>query len=439
MNPSILRTHPWSRVLLLATIISLLLVACTDSGSESAESDEDSGETDEGSDEGLSDEPVELRLIIWDSVQLETQEAIAAAFNEKHPTITVNVELLTWDDYWPVAQTSVDTGSAPDLMWMNASNFPVFHQDQLLLPLDDGIDLSAFPPALVDLNTVGGVRYGVPKEIDTMAMFYNKNMFDDAGLDYPTNDWTWTDLQTAAAALTTEGAKGFIPSPHFQEYVLPLMAQTGTPFLSPDRNQFLINEGQACDLVEFMDSFVEDGTGTDWDEVANGHPAEMFAQEKAAIYYDGPWAIAPAADYAFEVGVAELPAGAEEGNVLHGLSWVARADTEHPAAATAFLEFVATDEAQLLQTGNGAVIPARAGTQHEWLNHVPEGMDGQVFIDAAQYAVSFPIATAPFVWVVDATQTMQDGLIAGTEPTDVCQQVAASAAESIQENSVVDG
>lgn len=405
-----------------------------DSATTSDESVDGAGEVGDQA----SGESVELRMIIWDANQVDSQQALADAFHQQRPDITITVEHLPWADYWAVAQTSVAAGNAPDLLWMNGPNFPVFEANDLLLELDDSIDLSPFPTSLVDLYTRSGRRLGVPKDYDTIGMFYNKDLFDAAGVDYPTNDWTWADLQAAAAELTTDEADGFISAGYYQEYVLPAMVQTGAPILSDDGNEFLIDDPVACEAMAYLESFVADGSAADWTTVDATPAPDLFAQGKGAMYFDGSWMAGPTADYAFPVGAVQLPAGNREGTIVHGLSWAAMSSTQHPEEAMAFLQYLATEEAQMLQAESGAVISAYAGTQQTWVDSLPGAIDGQVFIDAVDNAEPFPVANAPYVWISDSSRTVIDDLIAGDDVATVCADAAEAAAVSIEENRVSD-
>ncbi len=385
---------------------------------------------------GSDDAAVELRLLIWDESQQEAQQDIADAFHEEHPDIKVAVEYLPRADYWAVAEASVTTGAAPDLLWMNGPNFPAFAHTGLLMEIPDGVHLSEFAPAVVELYETDEHVLGVPKDFDTIGLYYNKDLFDAAGVEYPNADWTWADLQAAAAALTTDEHYGFVVAPYAQEYVLPAMAQTGVPFLNDDGTHFQIDEPAACAAIDFLRSFVDDGTAPTWSEVRADYPQEFFQRQTAAMYFDGSWAAHVVTEFPFEVGVTELPSGVEEGNVVHGLAWVALASSPHPVEALKFLEFVGSEEAQRMQSESGTVISARIGSQAPFLRSVPEGFNAQVFFDVALYSHPFPVTHAPHVWAEDAMKVLEDELIAGTPTPDVCVAVAAAARASIAENRI---
>ncbi len=131
-------------------------------------------------------------------------EKIAEAFTAEHPNVTVEIQLTPYKEYFTKLQTAVSGGSAADVFWMNGPNFQLYASNGVLAPLDDqgGIDPADYSQGLVDLYTFDGKLYGAPKDFDTVALWYNKELFDAAGVAYPEAGWTWDDFTAAAAALT---------------------------------------------------------------------------------------------------------------------------------------------------------------------------------------------------------------------------------------------
>ncbi len=141
-----------------------------------------------------------ITYAIWDNNQLPVHEQIAAAFEAENPDIKVDIQVVPWGNYWDKLQTAVAGGEAYDVFWMNGPNFPVYASNGVIMNLQDrvmsdALDTSVYPEALVNLYSLDGDLYGLPKDFDTIALYYNKDLFDAAGLDYPTADWTWDDLK----------------------------------------------------------------------------------------------------------------------------------------------------------------------------------------------------------------------------------------------------
>src|SRR5215218_10030413 len=128
-------------------------------------------------------EEITITYGFWDDAQRPAVEQQIAAFKELHPNITIEPQLVPWDDYWTKLQTGVAGGAAADVFWLNANNLPVYAAQGALVPIqplvDDGsIDADAYPESLRSIYTFEGTVYGIPRDFDTIALFYNKDLFD---------------------------------------------------------------------------------------------------------------------------------------------------------------------------------------------------------------------------------------------------------------------
>ena len=148
-----------------------------------------------------SNEKVSLTYGIWDKNQEPAMQQIISDFQKQNPNISVNIQLTPNADYWTKLQTAATAGTAPDVFWMNGPNFQLYASNGQLAP-NDLVKTSDYPKALVDLYSYQGKVYGAPKDFDTVGVWYNKKLFDAAGVAYPKAGWTWDDLKAAAKALT---------------------------------------------------------------------------------------------------------------------------------------------------------------------------------------------------------------------------------------------
>ncbi|HAX72453.1 MAG TPA: sugar ABC transporter substrate-binding protein, partial [Firmicutes bacterium] len=151
---------------------------------------------------------VVITYSIWDKIQEPGMRAIADAFEEANPGIKVNVEVTPWDQYWTKLEAAATGGTLPDVFWMHSSQSARFAEGNMLMDLTEKIsnseqvDLSKFPEELSKLYTFDGNVYAIPKDIDTVGLWYNKTLFDAAGVSYPDETWTWETLLDAAQKLT---------------------------------------------------------------------------------------------------------------------------------------------------------------------------------------------------------------------------------------------
>ena len=183
----------YSYVGLLAT--ASLLAACSGSSDSNSSSGDNSGQ-------------VEVTYGIWDSNQEPGLRKIADEFEKKNPDIKVNIQVSNWSTYWTMLEAGATGGSLPDTFWMHSNKIYRYGSGEMLLNLNDyikdssEIDLKNYPEGLNQIYNIDGAQYALPKDYDTIGLWYNKTMFDEAGLAYPDDTWDWAKLKEAAQKLT---------------------------------------------------------------------------------------------------------------------------------------------------------------------------------------------------------------------------------------------
>ncbi len=207
------------------TFLLVFLMACmsvlsgcattqTETAATQAPATETAADTKEATQ--ASTEPVEIHYAYWASPMDDFYAQCKANFETANPNITIVLEPTAWSEYWTKLETAATGGSVADVFHMNGVNIKKYADGGVLLPMDSyiesaGLDLSRFPQAMDDMYNFNGVQYGIPMDYDTVGLWYNKALFDQAGIAYPTDDWTWSDLEAAAAAITAlgDGIYGF--------------------------------------------------------------------------------------------------------------------------------------------------------------------------------------------------------------------------------------
>ena len=152
----------------------------------------------------------ELQVNIWDNNQLAGLQQIADEWSEQSG-VKVTINVVDWDNYWTLLEAGASGGQMPDIFWMHSNTAQMYMENDLILPLDeyiaadDAINLDNYYEGIVDLYNSGGVQYALPKDHDTIALLYNKAIFDKYGVEYPADDWSWDDVLAAATAITEAG------------------------------------------------------------------------------------------------------------------------------------------------------------------------------------------------------------------------------------------
>ncbi|GAA6526991.1 sugar ABC transporter substrate-binding protein [Intrasporangium sp. DVR] len=352
--------------------------------------------------------PATISYGIWDKNQAPAMQKIIDEFRTANPDITVKLQVTPYKQYWTTLQTAATGGGAPDVFWMNGPNIKLYAGNGQLLPLDGtikdgGLNLADYPASLVDLYTWDGKTYGIPKDFDTIGVWYNKSLFDAAGVEHPTDDWTWADFQATARKLTdpAKGIYGAAAPVENQAGYYDTIHSAGGEIISADGAASGYGSPEALQGIEFWTSLVKDGASPTVQQMTDTSPYDMFKAGKIAMLWNGSWAAGEyhgIAELKDTVDVVRIPAGPKGSiSVIHGLGNVVYAKTKHPEAAQKFLSFLGTRRAAEIQAETGAVIPAFNGTQQKWVDAMPQ-FNLKAYIDEVPDAAAYPVSKETKTW-----------------------------------------
>lgn len=314
---------------------------------------------------------VELEMNYWMSEQETGIMAAVEAFNASQDEIVVNASTVPWGQYWDKLVTGLPAGSAPDIFSINALNVRDYAKNGYLLDITDlfdgEVDLSKFPQHIIDTHTVNGTLWGIPKDYDSIAVFYNKDMFDAAGVEYPTDGWTWDEFIATAKALTDaeNGIYGCSIQPSGQQFGYDYLYGNGGK-LFDENGMCVVNTPEAAEAFQKLaDAILVEGISATVEEQVEINADTRFQSGMDAMTVNGSWNVGTYVDvWGESLGIVSLPKMAQPMTVSHGLSWVGAASTEHPEEVKKFLAFMGTYEAQA--TTAEVVIPAYEGTEALW-------------------------------------------------------------------------
>lgn len=411
----------WKKSLgVLSLASSLFLAGC---GSQSS-----------GSEEG-ADGPVEITYSIWDPVQLPGMKAAADAFNEKEDNITVNVEVTPWEQYWTKLESSAKGGNMPDVFWMHSNEIAKYSEGDVLMDVseametDEEIDLSLFPDDLVDQFKEGDQMLGVPKDYGTIGLWYNKDLFDEAGLDYPDETWTWDTLLDRAIELTDEdaGVYGFLAPLGREEGYHNFIYQNGGEVLSEDKKQSGFRDQATIDAVQwYIDLSLKHKVSPTAGQFADNSNMSYFQSGRAAMAFFGSWMTAEIASNEESnefADVAVLPKGKEKASIYNGLANSVAADTKHPEAALKFLKFLSSEEGMEIQGQEGGAIPALEGADSSFVEAYPQ-FNTEIFLDEMDYGVIKPYSKFTARWENVENEALIPAFIGDETVEEVSEQLA---------------
>ena len=347
-----------------------------------------------------------VTIAVWDDSQAPGIQQMADKFMETHPDVKVVVECTPWAQYWTSLEANAVAGTLADIVMMHPEKVASYAEGGMIASLEDmiaagAIDMGKFPANIVKDFTVGGVRYGVPKDYSTFGLWYNKDIFDAAGVAYPTADWTWDDLYENAVKLNDpdKGIYGFVARYDVNDGAYHFIWQNGSDFINEDETKSLFDAPATIEAIEYMVRFVKEGLSPTAADLANTNVDSLFVSGRTAMQVNGSWKCNTyQAVETLNADVAELPIGKQRADLCGGMGWVLSAGSAEKESAKAVLSYFADYEANVIQAESGAAIPAYEGAQAPWVNSFPQ-YNCQAFVNAADYGFSSQYCSTRNDWV----------------------------------------
>lgn len=321
--------------------LSLGLAACGWGSTSTGSGAKASGDASSAAGGG---EAVEISYFTFSAApdHLEDLDAIVEAFEAENPDVTVNVETAAYDEYFTSLQTAIAGGVAPDTFELNYENFVTYAESGSLLELAaDSFDAATYAGDSLAAFSRNGTQYGLPASFSTVVLFYNKDLFEAAGVETPTADWTWEDEDAAARALTDldAGVYGDFQPVQFFEFYKTLQ-QAGGEFFDADGNP-AFNGPEGVRAAEWlvgkagrtMPTTAEIGDTPDFD-------TNLFKEGKLAMWHNGIWQFSGLQDVPFEWDVVVEPGSEQKASAVFQNAAAVSATTENADAATRWVSFL---------------------------------------------------------------------------------------------------
>jgi len=277
--------------------------------------------------------------------------------------ITVQYEPIE-TDYNQVLTNALSAGTAADVFYIPGETAPGIIATGKVLPITDLVDTSPFIPSLMEVYTVDGEVYGIPKDFNTLAVFYNEDLFDEAGVEYPSADDDWNTFKEKLRAVNDLGDDVYgacIPA-DFARLGAFAYANGWTPFTEDGRVD--LSDPAFVEAFEFYTGLVTEGLAVQPADIGAGWPGDCLAQERAGVAIEGAWIIGFLRDAApnLPYGATLLPKSSttgERGNFIYTVAWGVNADSPNRDAAIRVLEALTSPEAQQFILEEGLAIPSR--------------------------------------------------------------------------------
>lgn len=309
--------------------------------------------------------PITVKLSGWTGNPLEQTllKQVIQDFEKQQSQIKVKYEAIA-DQYMDVIKTRLVGEAAPDVFYLDALEAPFLMGQNVLEPLDKYInpkfDLTDIEPNLLNNFTYQNHIYGLPKDYSTLALFYNKQAFNQIGLTSPPT--TWEQLRTYAKQLTGKVNKyGFGEIPELARQAYKITAFGGEIIDKNGYATFANDPGlQGLELV--INQYQKDRSSAQKSDVGTNSGSEMFGQNKVAMVIEGNWAI-PYLQETFpklEFATAEIPKiNNQQATMVFTVAYVMNKQTQHKLAAWKLISYLTGKEGMKKWTSKGFALPAR--------------------------------------------------------------------------------
>jgi len=387
-------------------VVMVTLAACTSqpAATPAPTSEEPAAKPTVAPAAGSSDK-VEITFSAWGSPEeLAVWKQIIADFEQANPGIKVNVEVSDWTSYWDKLKTQLAANTPPDVFAMDAPLFLDYQSRDVLLNLQPYLDKNPdmlkdiYPQTLEAYKTKDGY-YGLPRDFQTIVLFYNKDMFDKAGVAYPTADWTWDDLRTASKQLTkvVDGKQqyGF----YFDQWDMEpgwseALWSNGGDIISADHTKTLVGtEGSRKGWQILNDMIFVDKSSPDANTIGQ-YGFDLFQAGVAAMTPMGHWAVPGYNTGGFKYDVAPMPRGAAgQATSVNSAGFVVAKASKHPDEAFKFVQYVlsASGQTRLAELGFALPVLKTVAESPVFLQQKGSSLNQQVFLDALKYSHMKPV------------------------------------------------
>lgn len=325
---------------------------------------------------------------------------MVSEFEKENPNIEVDVQSVPFDTYFTKLQTLLAAGKAPDTFEMNYENFVSYANKGVLLDLSDkvkndkSLDLSNVNKNAWNASTYQGKQYGMTEDFSNVVTFYNKDLFDKAGVAYPTDSWTWSDEQAAAKKLTNDSAHvwGTYSPVTMNEFYKVVAQNKGEIYKNGKLN---INSDANVEALSHMAGLVTKEKVSPSPADMSGQTSEdLFLNGQLAMVHTGIWDFATFAKAPFKWDIAVEAGNKQQATHFFADTVVVSKDSKNEDASYKWAKFMSTsDKAAKIRIEGSWNLPITnsKAVLDEYLKQTPPANREAVF-KSLEYIVLPPVS-----------------------------------------------
>jgi len=357
----------------------------------------------------LAQKKITLRLVDWAGTdEITIDKKTVEAFKERYPNIDVLYEPNPGHQYEEKLLTALAADAPPDVFLLDSKLIPTFTNKNILLDLKPyisklNIDTTQWFENVFAIARRGSAIYAFPKGFTPLVIYFNKRLFDNANIPYPSSTWDWNDFLNISLKLTKDFNGDDIPEQYgtaftnYYFYWIPWVWSAGGDVLNKNGyySTNYLNTSETESAIEFLINLrnkfkVAPDVGTWVQAEKTGTSTSLFANGQIAMILDGHWRMPKFIKYhqegSLDIGVAPLPRHPSGGkvNVMYESGWCVPISTRHPEEAVLLAEFMAGEVACRIRSVSHLEIPANIKVAYEAVANDTSGME-KVFLDEVQY------------------------------------------------------
>ena len=368
------------------------------------------------------------------------EQDVQAEWNRLHPDIHVASEHIPGsDEYVSKMLTAFVAGTEPDVMTLDASSAAAFIANNTLRDLSpfahaDHFDLGVYYPNVLDMARRDDQIYALPADFTPMMLYYNKRLFDKAGVPYPREGWTWSDFRSACQKLTLLPPGSLHPTQYgfqvenWMPGWIPWIWQNGGDVLTPNGRtaEGALDSPATQEALSFFAGLVRDGLAPSLSQ-AQAQGANPFQSGLVAMQISGHWNLvglkASETLKLADVGVVGLPQNRRRITVLYEAGYAMTRRCKHPKEAWEYIKFWSGPFVQRKKAELGIGISANRQIAESRRASSPLE---PAFLDNVRYGVApWGARVENYAQVEDIGKEMMEQILVGHVPVANASREAA--------------
>lgn len=349
-------------------------------------------------------------MISGEPAEKEAYDTLVEGFNKKYPRVKVEIVYIpSQNAFLQRLAVNFAAGTPSDVFLLNYRRYAPYAAKGLIEPLGGYvansklIKLADFYPESLKPFYWQNKLVGIPQNISSLVVYYNKTLFDKAGVPYPKANWNWNDfLQTAKALTKDTNGDGItdqfgLGTEASIFRVTPFIWQNGGDLMDNPANpkKLTLDSPATREALQwFIDLQVKHKVVPDKNQEKAEASESRFLRGTLAMFFNSRRGVPTYRDItAFDWDVAPLPEGKQAANILHSDAFFMAAESKNKPAAWAFIEYANSNEGQTILAKTGRTVPSLKAVANSpaFLDPSSKPKNSKVFLDVIPAIRAVPV------------------------------------------------